>query len=93
MDTTDWDEIDYFEYASEIQESINMFDKLEVSMVYVLEDDAIQKFGIEMNIEMNQDGAMIKVSGQIVVDINVELPKFPSDLDEYEALEVPLFGF
>ena len=93
MDTTDWDEIDYFEYASEIQESINMFDQLEVSMVYVLEDDEIQKFGIEMNIEMNQDGAMVKVSGQIVVDMNVELPKFPSDLDEYEALDVPLFGF
>ncbi len=87
MDTTGWDEIDYFEYSRELQDSINLFDQLELSLVYVIEDDSLQKIGIDMNFELNQEGAMIKVSGQIVADMNVELPDFPKDLDEYELTD------
>lgn len=92
MDTTGWDAYDYMENAIEIQDSINLFDKLELSVVYVIKDDAVQKFGMEMDIQLEQDGVTVKIAGQIVADMNVELPKLPKDLDEYDLTETPLGG-
>ncbi|MCD4827605.1 MAG: hypothetical protein K8Q99_07500 [Acholeplasmataceae bacterium] len=92
MDTTGWDTYDYMENAIEIQDAINEFDKLELSVVYVIEDDEVQKFGIEMDIELVQEGMTIKIAGQIVADMNVELPKLPKDLDEYDLTDSPLGG-
>lgn len=90
MDTTDWDADDYVENAIEIQDAVNLFDKLELSVVYVIKDDAVQKLGFDLDIELEQDDMIIKVVGQIVIDMNVELPKLPKDLDEYDLTDSPL---
>lgn len=87
MDTTDWDAVDYFENSIELKDSINLFDKLELSLIYVIEDDVVQKAGISMNIDLDYDNLMVKIVGQIVVDLNVEMPEFPKDLDEYELTD------
>ena len=90
MDTTDFTPEDYIEYSLEIRDTLDMFDKLELSVIYVIEDDALQKFGIDMDVELTQDGMMINISGQIVADMNVELPDLPKDLDEYDLTDSPL---
>jgi hypothetical protein len=90
MDTTDWDSVDYFENSIELKDSINLFDKLELSLIYVVEDDVVQKAGISMNIELNEENMMVNIVGQIVIDMNVDMPDFPKDLDEYELTDSPL---
>lgn len=93
MDTTDFVADEYFEYSLEIRDALDMFDKLEVSVVYVIEDDAVQKFGIEMDVEMDQNGTMVKMVGEIVIDMRVKLPELPKDIDEYDLTDSPLDGF
>jgi hypothetical protein len=87
MDTTGWDAVDYFENSRELRDTIYQFDKLDLSIIYVIEDDIVKKSGISMDIKLYQEFMKITIVGQIVVDMNVKLPDLPKDLDEYELTD------
>ena len=93
MDTTGFTEADYSEYKIELEEQLDMFEKLEMSVAYVIEDNVIQKIAIRMDIKLDDEDMKLELSGKIVLDFKVDLPSFPKDLDEYKLTDAFSNGF
>jgi hypothetical protein len=90
-DTTDWSDEDYVEYKiNEFEMSLEMFTTFELQVAFVIEDDQMTKMGYQFDISGESEGMDIDLSGTMVFDMFVEMPKMPSDLEDYELTEFPL---
>jgi len=93
-DTTDWSNDDYVENKiNEFEMPLEMFTAFELEVAFVIEDDKMTKMGYQFNISGEEDGMSIDITGTMVFDMFVEMPKMPNDLDDYELTEFPLDMF
>jgi hypothetical protein len=90
-DTTDWSDEEYVEYKiNEFEMPLDMFTTFELQVAFVIEDDQMTKMGYQFDISGEAEGMDIDLSGTMVFDMFVEMPKMPSDLEDYELTEFPL---
>ena len=90
-DTSNWTEEDYVEYkTNDFEMSFDMFTTFELQVAFVIEDDQMTKMGYQFDISGEAEGMSIDLSGTIVFDMFVDMPKMPSDLEDYELTEFPL---
>lgn len=93
-DTTNWSNEDYVEYKiNEFEMPLEMFTEFEMQVAFVIEDDKMTKMGYQFNISGEAEGMSIDLTGTMVFDMFVEMPKMPNDLDDYELTEFPLDMF
>jgi hypothetical protein len=93
-DTTDWSNEEYAEYKiNEFEMPLDMFTTFELQVAFVIEDDQMTKMGYQFNISGEAEGMSIDLTGTMVFDMFVEMPKMPNDLDDYELTEFPLDMF
>jgi hypothetical protein len=93
-DTTGWTEADYQEYKmNDFEMQLDMFTELELQVAFVLKDDQMTKMGYQFNISGETEDMSIDLTGTMVFDMFVDMPKMPSDLEDYELTEFPLEMF
>jgi|GEM_PF-2327775 len=93
-DTTNWSNEEYVEYKiNEFEMPLEMFTEFEMQVAFVIEDDKMTKMGYQFNISGEAEGMSIDLTGTMVFDMFVEMPKMPNDLDDYELTEFPLDMF
>jgi hypothetical protein len=93
-DTTGWTEADYQEYKmNDFEMQLDMFTELELQVAFVLKDDQMTKMGYQFNISGETEDMSIGLTGTMVFDMFVDMPKMPSDLEDYELTEFPLEMF
>lgn len=90
-DTTNWTDADYAEYkTSELEMPLEMFTMFEMQVAFVIEDEKMIKMGYQFDISGETDDMSIDLSGTMVFDMFVDMPKMPNDLEDYELTEFPL---
>lgn len=93
-DTSGWTEADYQEYKmNDFEMQLDMFTELEFQVAFVLKDDQMTKMGYQFNISGETEDMSIDLTGTMVFDMFVDMPKMPSDLEDYELTELPLEMF
>ena len=93
-DTTGWTEADYQEYKmNDFEMQLDMFTELEFQVAFVLKDDQMTKMGYQFNISGETEDMSIDLTGTMVFDMFVDMPKMPGDLEDYELTELPLEMF
>ncbi|AUD66069.1 hypothetical protein BK011_10355 [Tenericutes bacterium MZ-XQ] len=93
-DTSGWTEADYQEYKmNDFEMQLDMFTELELQVAFVLKDDQMTKMGYQFNISGETEDMSIDLTGTMVFDMFVDMPKMPSDLEDYELTEFPLEMF
>jgi hypothetical protein len=87
-DTSSWTNSDFYNYKINIFEiPLNMFTFLETKFAFVIEDNQITKIGSQLYMYTMESGMKIEVTGTFVLDMFVEMPKIPNDLEDYELTE------
>lgn len=89
-DTTNWTDDDYTENKiNEFEMPLDMFTEFEMQVAFVIENDQMTKMGYQFDISGESDNMNIDLTGTMVFDMFVEMPKMPNDLEDYELTEFP----
>jgi hypothetical protein len=88
MDTEAFTQADYEMYEAEIEDMLADFTQLEMLYALVIEDNMVKKVGVDINAIYADDEMTFDITGKLVFDMAVDIPKLPDDLDTYELTDL-----
>lgn len=93
-DTSTWTNTDYIEHKYEIFElPLSTFEFFDTQLAIVIKDNQITKIGCEMYMYSMRNKVKVEISGRFVFDMFAEMPKMPSNFEDYELTDFPLEMF
>lgn len=88
-DTSTWTVEEFASKRVEFTNEMMAFKTMDMSIALVVEDGQLNNLGIKLDMTMEPSGSTVEFNAIILMDMNVEMPAFPNDLDTYKITEAP----